>query len=233
MSFSIPTLRAYRITTGNIGGVIPADPVLTSIGVECSLSFKVLNGSISTSTAGASLVYTTNNSDPVYGSNGTIIPCQIGYFVKTTPANSCENQNVGVAICSAGTTTIKAIAYLNGQSSNVVSTTRCATCPGSLTAPTITPSCPNGGAGTCNNGIIAFTVSAGSQCGQIYYTVQEGSPPADPTSASATITSGTSYIFYGNTTGFNVPVYFKAILIDSSCSLSSSVNTTGFGYNYP
>lgn len=230
MSFSIPTLRAYRIIT--TGGIIPADPVLTSIGVGCSFSSKVLNGFISTSTVGASLVYTIDTSDPVYGSNGTIIPCQTGYFVNTTPANSCEKQNIGVAICPSSTT-IKAIAYLNGQSSNVVSTTRCATCPGSLTAPTITPSCPNGGTSACNNGIIAFTVSAGSQCGQIYYTVQQGSPPSDPTSASSTITSGTSYIFTGTTPGVNIPVYFKAILIDSSCGLSSSVNTTGFGYNYP
>ena len=105
MSFSIPTLRAYRITTG---GITPAAPTF-SVGVSCNGSSSVLNGFFSTATAGSSLVYTVDGSNPVYGSNGTIIPCVTGYFVTTTPT-SCEQQNIGDAICPS-VTTIKAIAY--------------------------------------------------------------------------------------------------------------------------
>lgn len=234
MSFSIPTLQSFtfpiKITSG---GNNPADPIMTSVGVSCVGSTSILNGFIATSTVGASLVYTLDGTSPVYGSNGTIIPCQTGYFVATTPANSCENQGVGCSICPS-ITTIKAIAYLGGLSSNVASTTACRTCPGSLTAPTITSSCPNGqGAFGCNGGQITFTISAGSQCGDLRYTVQEGSAPADPTITSNSITSGSSFTYSGTTNGMGIQVYVKAKLFDNPCSLTSTVTSYSFGYQYP
>jgi hypothetical protein len=233
MSFSIPTLRAYRINTGG-GGITPDTPTF-SVGVSCNGSSSVLNGSFSTATAGSSLVYTTNGSDPVYGSNGTTIPCATGYFVTTTPT-SCEQQNIGVSICSAGTTTIKAIAYLNGQSSSVATTTACRTCPGSLTAPTITSTCPLGqGAFGCNGGQISFTISGGGGgCSVLRYTIAEGSPPPDPTISSNSATAGAAFIYYGTTpTPPTVGVYIKAAWFDPSCGLASAVTSTTAGYQYP
>ena len=230
MSFSIPTLRAYRIT---MGGITPANPTF-SVGVSCSASSSVLNGSFGTATVGSSLVYTTNGSDPVYGSNGIIIPCATAYFVTTTPT-SCEQQNIGAAICPA-VTTIKAIAYLNGQSSSVASTTACRTCPGSLTAPTITSTCPLGqGAFGCNGGQISFTISGGGGgCPTLRYTIAEGSPPADPTSTTGNVaTPGTAFTYSGTTVGNGVQVYIKAAYFDTSCSLSSTVTSYSFGYQYP
>jgi len=230
MSFSIPTLRAYRITTG---GVTPAAPTF-SVGVSCNGPFSVLNGFFSTATAGSSLVYTVDGTTPVYGSNGTTIPCVTGYFVTTTPT-SCEQQNIGVAICPSGTTTIKAIAYLSGQSSSVASTTACRTCPGSLTAPTITSTCPLGqGAFGCNGGRISFTISgAGGGCSVLRYTIAEGSPPPDPTISSNSATAGASVIYQGTTVGNGIGVFIKAAFFDPSCGLSSSVTSTNYGYQYP
>jgi|694.fasta_scaffold38290_5 hypothetical protein len=232
MSFSIPTLRAYRITTG---GITPAAPTF-SVGVSCNGSSSVLNGFFSTATAGSSLVYTTNGSDPVYGSNGTTIPCATGYFVTTTPT-SCEQQNIGAAICSSGTTTIKAIAYLSGQSSSVATTTACRTCPGSLTAPTsITSSCPLGGGMGCNGGQISFTISGGGGgCAVLRYTIAEGSAPADPTISSNSATEGTAFIYYGTTPATFPPVqvYIKAAWFDPSCSLVSAITSAQNGYVYP
>jgi hypothetical protein len=227
-------LRAYRIiTTG--GGAVPANPTF-SVGVSCNGSSSVLNGFFSTATAGSSLVYTTNGSDPVYGSNGTIIPCATAYFVTTTPT-SCEQQNIGAAICSAGTTTIKAIAYLSGQSSSVATTTACRTCPGSLTAPTsITSSCPLGQGGFgCYGGQISFTISGGGGgCSVLRYTIAEGSAPPDPTISSNSATAGVAFIYYGTTpTPPTVGVYVKAAWFDPSCSLASAVTSTIAGYEYP
>ena len=230
MSFSIPTLRAYRITTG---GITPANPTF-SVGVSCSGSSSVLNGSFGTATAGSSLVYTTNGSDPVYGSNGIIIPCATGYFVTTTPT-SCEQQNIGAAICPA-VTTIKAIAYLSGQSSSVATTTACRTCPGSLTAPTITSTCPLGGGMGCNGGQISFTISGGGGgCSVLRYTIAEGSPPADPTISSNSATEGAAFIYYGTTPATFPPVqvYIKAAWFDPSCSLVSTIASDQNGYVYP
>lgn len=62
MSFSIPTLRAYRITTN---GITPADPTF-SVGVSCNGSSSVLNGFFTTVTNGSSLVYTIDGTTPVY-----------------------------------------------------------------------------------------------------------------------------------------------------------------------
>ena len=230
MSFSIPTLRAYRITTG---GITPANPTF-SVGVSCSGSSSVLNGSFGTATAGSSLVYTTNGSDPVYGSNGIIIPCATGYFVTTTPT-SCEQQNIGAAICPSGTT-IKAIAYLSGQSSSVATTTACRTCPGSLTAPTITSTCPLGGGMGCNGGQISFTISGGGGgCSVLRYTIAEGSTPADPTISSNSATEGLAFIYYGTTPATFPPVqvYIKAAWFDPSCSLVSTIASDQNGYVYP
>lgn len=232
MSFSIPTFRAYRVTTN--GGIIPSDPTF-SVGVSCNGSSSVLNGFFSTATNGSSLVYTVDGTTPVYGSNGTIIPCSTGYFVSTTPANSCENQNIGAAICPS-VTTIKAIAYLSGQSSNVATTTACRTCPGSLTAPTITSTCPLGqGAFGCNGGQISFTISGGGGgCPTLRYTIAEGSPPADPTSTTGSVaTPGTAFTYSGTTIGNGVQVYIKAAYFDTSCSLSSTVTSYSTGYQYP
>jgi len=230
MSFSIPTLRAYRITTG---GITPAAPTF-SVGVSCNGSSSVLNGSFSTATAGSSLVYTVDGSNPVYGSNGTIISCATAYFVTTTPT-SCEQQNIGAAICPSGTT-IKAIAYLSGQSSSVATTTACRTCPGSLTAPTITPTCPLGdGVFGCNGGQISFTISGGGGgCPTLRYTIAEGSPPADPTSTTGSVaTPGTAFTYSGTTVGNGVQVYIKAAYFDTACSLSSTVTSYDIGYQYP
>ena len=227
--FSIPTFRGYPVV---ILGSTPFAPSI-NIGSACSFNNTILNGNIATSTAGASIVYTTDGTTPVYGSNGTIIPCATGYFVSTTPANSCENQNIGCAICPS-LTTVKAIAYFNGQSSSVSSATACRTCPGSLTAPTITSSCPNGqGAFGCNGGQITFTISAGSQCGGLYYTVQQGSAPADPTTSDTIIQSGGSFTFSGTTVGNGIQVYVKARLFDTGCGLTSAVTSYSFGYSYP
>jgi hypothetical protein len=231
MSFSIPTLRAYRITTG---GVTPAAPTF-SVGVSCNGSSSVLNGSFSTATAGSSLVYTVDGTTPVYGSNGTIIPCVTGYFVTTTPT-SCEQQNIGAAICPS-VTTIKAIAYLSGQSSSVASTTACRTCPGSLTAPTsITSSCPLGGGMGCNGGQISFTISGGGGgCSVLRYTIAEGSAPPDPTISSNSATAGAAFIYYGTTPATFPPVqvYIKAAWFDPSCSLVSAITSAQNGYVYP
>ena len=230
MSFSIPTLRAYRITTG---GIAPAAPTF-SVGVSCNGSSSVLNGFFSTATAGSSLVYTIDGSTPVYGSNGTIIPCATGYFVTTTPT-SCEQQNIGAAICPS-VTTITAIAYLSGQSSSVATTTACRTCPGSLTAPTITSTCPLGGGMGCNGGQISFTISGGGGgCSVLRYTIAEGSPPADPTISSNSATAGAAFIYYGTTPATFPPVqvYIKAAWFDPSCSLVSTITSASNGYVYP
>jgi len=234
MSFSIPTLKAYRIiTTG--GGVVPADPTF-SVGVSCAGFNSVLNGFFSTATVGSSLVYTINGDTPIYGVYGTNIPCQTGFFVNTTPANSCEQQNIGTSICPS-VTTIKAIAYLNGQSSNVTSTTTCRTCPGSLTAPTANqPTCPNGDSVQgCLGGSISFLFTgAGGGCSVLRYTIAEGSAPPDPTIDSNTATAGTPIIYNGTTVGTPAtPVYIKAAFFDPSCNLSSTVTSSSYGYKYP
>ena len=234
MSFSIPTLRAYRINSAGV--VVPADPII-SVSTICASYFNVLGGNISTSTAGSSLVYTMDGSNPVYGSNGTIIPCSLGYFVNTTPANSCENQNIGVNLCSSPVTSIKVISYLNGQSSSVISSTVCKTCPGSLTAPTANqPTCPNGdSAQGCLGGAISFVFSGSAGgCAALRYTIAEGSAPADPTINSNTATPGVPIIYNGTTVGTPAtPVYVKAAYFDPLCNLSSSVTTSIYGYVYP
>lgn len=236
MSFSVTTLRGFinKISSGG-GGAAPAAPVF-SLSVGC----YGLEGTISTVTEGATIRWTNDGTDPTC-STGNEIACEtatiLGEYDSAIPG-ACEDV-ISIAL-SPSTTTVKAIACLDGVASSVTSDTFGYTCPTSIGNPGVSASCPNGqGAFGCNNGVINFNVTySGDSCVFLAYTIQEGSYPADPTRESFAGTlseSGGTITYNGTTSGFGIQVYIKvkAFSINTECNTESTVTSFSYGYQYP
>ena len=234
MSFSIPTLRGFinkiNQVEGGEGGIAPEAPIF-SLTVGC----YGLYGTISTATEGATIRWTNDGSDPTC-STGNEIACSTATIVPTnqTPG-SCED--IIEITASPSSTTIKAIACLAGVASSITSDTFNFNCPVSISAPSISASCPNGQGGFgCLNGVIQFTITdTSAECVDIRYTISEGSPPADPTLSDGGVLGGGTVTYNGTTVGNGVPVYIKAKAFSTNafCSTESSVTSYSFGYQYP
>lgn len=237
MSFSIPTLRAYRIVVlGGGGGIAPADPVIL-LSVGCNSVGGGLIGTVETSTSGAYIVYTRDGSNPVYSPlNGTVVPCSTGNFVGFVSQiiNSCY-VNEGVAI-SPSNITIKAIAYSGGLSSNVVTGGPYSyTCPGTVTAPTVTYSCPNGFAfpgGPCAGSVVQYTITQ-TDCGTTYINYGDTGTITEPTSTSHIVATSSEIVVTINGAGTNPmgnSTYCSAKTYISACSSNSAATNVTYGY---
>lgn len=234
MSFSIPTLRAYRINSNGV--IILSDPTII-LSVGCNETGGGLIGTIGTSSYSAYIVYTRDGSNPVYSPlNGTIVPCSTGNFVGLVGQilNSCY-VNEGVPV-SPTTVTIKAIAYSGGFSSNIVTGGPYSyTCPGSVTAPTVTYSCPNGFAfpgGPCAGHVVQYTITQNS-CGRTYINYGDTGTITEPTSSSYMVATSSGTIVTINGVGTNPmgnSTYCSAKTYISACSSNSSATNVTYGY---
>jgi hypothetical protein len=232
MSFSIPTLRAYRIV---VLGIAPADPVIL-LSVGCNSVGGGLIGTVGTSTSGAYIVYTKDGSNPVYSPlNGTVVPCSTGNFVgfASQIINSCY-VNEGAPV-SPSNVTIKAIAYSGGLSSNVITGGPYSyTCPGTVTAPTVTSSCPNGYApgGACSGHLVQYNITQNT-CGTTYINYGDTGTITEPTSTSYIVSTSSGIIVTINGAGtnpFGNSTYCSAKTYISACGSNSAAANVIYGY---
>lgn len=236
MSFSIPTLRAYKIVIlGGGGGTAPADPIIT-LSVGCSENGGGLTGTVGSSTPTAYIVYTRDGSTPVYSPlNGTLVSCATGVFVGLVgqKLNSCY-VNEGVPV-SPSNISIKAIAYSGGLSSNVITGGPYSyTCPGTVTAPTVTSSCPNGYApgGACSGHLVQYTITQNT-CGTTYINYGDTGTITEPTSTSYIVSTSSGIIVTINGAGtnpFGNSTYCSAKTYISACGSNSAAENVIYGY---
>jgi len=238
MSFAIPSLTSFliKINTGGGGTVSVSPPTgLGSLGNTCGF---LTGGVVGTSTTNASLVFTTDGSNPTSGVAGSyFVNCQNIYLVPPWQnLNTCSG-TVGPTAIGAGTLTVKVAAYLSGVYSTVSSGTVAGyTCPGGVTDPTITVSCPNGQGGFgCNNGVVTFTFQSNS-CGVTYYRTGFGSSPQNSSSGTydGVISGlGTASVTLNGTSSPFGQVWASCITYNPACSLTGNQVTTTYGYQYP